>query len=80
MLPENLPYDVIIGQNFMKYLQFYVLYLDGVVVWDSVRPTMQKNQNRIDICDTKPVSLLNIHQKNKVLKNPLSVLLDTVAR
>ena len=30
----------------MKWLQIYVLYLDGVVVWDGVRTTMLKNQNR----------------------------------
>ena len=31
-------------------------------------------------CDIKPVSLLNIHQKTKVLKNPLMVLFDTRER
>ena len=32
----------------------------------------------LDSCDIKPVSLLNIQQKTKVLTNPLIVLFDTV--
>ena len=34
---------------------------------------------KLDSCDIKPVSLLNISQKNKVLKNSLMVLFDTGA-
>ena len=32
--------------------------------------------NTLDSCDIKPVSLLNIHQRTKVLKKPKTVLLD----
>ena len=32
---------------------------------------------KLDNCDIKPVSLLNIHQKTKVLKKPLTVLFGT---
>ena len=34
----------------------------------------------LDSCDIKPVMFLNIHQKTKVLKHPLTVLLDTRAQ
>ena len=47
MLPEKqkLPYDVIIGRDFMKELQMDVLYSEDVLVWDSIRLPMQKIQN-----------------------------------
>ena len=42
---QKLPYDVIMGHNFMKELQMDVLYSEDVVVWGGVRLTMQKIQN-----------------------------------
>ena len=47
VLPEKqkLPYDVSIGRYLMKELHMDVLYSEDVVVWDGVRPTIQKIQN-----------------------------------
>ena len=46
VLPKKkLPYDVIIGLNFIKELQMDVIYSEYVVVWDCVRPPMQRIQN-----------------------------------
>ena len=41
----NLPYDVIIGRDFMKELKMYVLYSEDIVVPGGVRLPMQKIQN-----------------------------------
>ena len=42
---QNIPYDVIIGRNFMKELQMDVLYSLDVVVWGGVTLPMQKIPN-----------------------------------
>ena len=41
----SLQYDVIIGRDFIKYLQMDVLYSEDAVVWDGVRLIMQKIYN-----------------------------------
>ena len=38
-------YDVIIGRYLMKYLQMDVLNSEDAVLWDGVRPPMQKIKN-----------------------------------
>ena len=50
------------------------------VIWIKLLVTRTPAFIMLYSCVTKPVSLLNIHQKNKVLRNHLKLIFDTLAR